>query len=31
MKWTGHSDYKAMKLYINIADSIKVNAMSNFG
>ena len=30
MKWTGHSDYKAMKPYIDIADSIKVNAMSRF-
>ena len=23
MKWTGHSDYKAMKPYIDIADDIK--------
>ena len=30
MKWTGHSDCKAMKPYIDIADSIKVNAMSRF-
>ncbi len=30
MKWTGHSDYKAMKPYIDIADSIKVNAMNRF-
>ncbi|WP_315359675.1 site-specific integrase [Prevotella nigrescens] len=30
MKWTGHSDYKAMKPYINIADDIKANAMSKF-
>lgn len=30
MKWTGHSDYKAMKPYIDIADDIKANAMSNF-
>ena len=30
MKWTGHSDYKAMKPDIDIADSIKVNAMSRF-
>ncbi len=30
MKWTGHSDYKAMKPYIDIADSIKVDAMSRF-
>ena len=28
MKWTGHSDYKAMKPYIDIADDIKANAMS---
>ena len=27
MKWTGHSDYKAMKPYIDIADDIKANAM----
>ena len=30
MKWTGHSDYKAMKLYIDIADDIKANAMNKF-
>ena len=30
MKWTGHSDYKAMKPYIDIADEIKANAMSKF-
>ena len=30
MKWTGHSDYKAMKPYIDIADDIKANAMSRF-
>ena len=30
MKWTGHSDYKAMQPYIDIADDIKVNAMSKF-
>lgn len=30
MKWTGHSDYKAMKPYIDIADGIKANAMSKF-
>ena len=30
MKWTGHSDYKAMKPYIDITDDIKVNAMSKF-
>ena len=30
MKWTGHSDYKAMKPYIDIADDIKANAMIRF-
>jgi len=30
MKWTGHSEYKAMKPYIDIADDIKANAMSEF-
>ena len=30
MKWTGHSDYKAMKPYIDIAGDIKANAMSKF-
>ena len=30
IKWTGHSDYKAMKPYIDIADDIKANAMSKF-
>ena len=30
MKWTGHSDYKAMNHYIDIADDIKANAMSKF-
>jgi integrase len=30
MKWTGHSDYKAMKPYIDIADEIKANAMDKF-
>ena len=30
MKWTGHSDYKAMKPYIDIADNIKASAMSKF-
>ncbi len=27
MKWTGHSDYKAMKPYIDIADKTKADAM----
>jgi hypothetical protein len=30
MKWAGHSDYKAMKPYIDIADRIKVSAMEKF-
>ena len=30
MKWTGHSDYKAMKPYIDIADDIKASAMNKF-
>ena len=30
MKWTGHSDYKAMKPYIDVADETKVSAMSKF-
>ncbi len=30
MKWTGHSDYKAMKPYIDIADKIKASQMSKF-
>lgn len=30
MKWTGHSDYKAMKPYIDIADNIKAAAMTRF-
>ena len=30
MKWTGHSDYKAMKPYIDIADNIRADAMSRF-
>jgi integrase len=30
MKWTGHSDYKAMKPYIDVADNIKANAMNKF-
>jgi integrase len=30
MKWTGHSDYKAMKPYIDIADDIKMSAMDKF-
>jgi integrase len=30
MKWTGHSDYKSMKPYIDIADEMKANAMDKF-
>ncbi len=30
MKWTGHSDYKAMRPYIAIADHAKKEAMSAF-
>ena len=30
MKWTGHSDYAAMKPYIDIADKAKKEAMSLF-
>lgn len=30
MKWTGHSDYKSMRPYIDIADDVKASAMSLF-
>ena len=30
MKWTGHSDYKSMKPYIDIVDSIKASSMKKF-
>jgi integrase len=30
MKWTGHSDYKSMKPYIDIVDSIKASSMTKF-
>ena len=30
MKWTGHSDYRTMKPYIDIADSAKKTAMDLF-
>lgn len=30
MKWTGHSDYSAMKPYIDVADSVRMNEMQNF-
>ena len=28
MKWTGHSDYKVMKPYIDVADTIKAREMN---
>jgi len=30
MKWTGHSDYKAMKPYIKIVDKLKISEMNKF-
>lgn len=30
MRWTGHSDYKAMKPYIKIVDTLKEQEMSKF-
>ena len=30
MKWTGHSDYKSMKPYIDITDAAKADAMKKF-
>jgi len=30
MKWTGHSDYKAMQPYIDVADTVKKNMMDKF-
>jgi integrase len=30
MRWTGHSDYKSMKPYINIVDELKDKEMSKF-
>ena len=30
MKWTGHSDYKSMKPYIDVADNIKAVSMDKF-
>lgn len=30
MKWTGHSDYKSMKPYIDIVDEIKAKSMAKF-
>jgi len=28
MKWTGHNDYKSMKPYIDIVDTIKATSMT---
>jgi len=30
MKWTGHSDFKSMKPYMDVADKIKATAMTKF-
>lgn len=30
MKWTGHSDYRSMKPYIDVADNVKSSAMQKF-
>lgn len=30
MKWTGHSDYKSMKPYIDVVDEIKAKSMERF-
>lgn len=30
MKWTGHSDYAAMKPYIDVSDNIKAESMQRF-
>lgn len=30
MKWTGHNDFKAMRPYIDIVDSIKAESMTKF-
>lgn len=30
MKWTGHSEYSAMKPYIDVADNLRVESMSKF-
>jgi hypothetical protein len=30
MKWTGHKDYRTMRPYIDVADSIKAANMSKF-
>ena len=30
MKWTGHSGYKAMSPYIDVADELKASQMKKF-
>ncbi len=30
MKWTGHSDYKAITSYIDITGNIQVNTVNRF-
>ena len=30
MKWTGHSDFKAMRPYVKIVDELKVAQMNKF-
>lgn len=30
MRWTGHSDFDAMKPYVKIVDELKVQSMSKF-
>lgn len=30
MKWTGHSDYKAMKPYVDVSDQVRVGTMEKF-
>ena len=30
MQWTGHADYKSMKPYVDVADSIRVQEMQKF-
>ena len=30
MKWTGHSDYKSMKPYIDVINELKANEMKKF-
>ena len=30
MQWTGHADYKSMKTYVDVADTIRVQEMEKF-